>query len=230
VLLHTYRKLAAIFAGFLLGACTTHYYYPMNASATVQGERDFSKFKLQGTSIDLRCKWKDRSGEVSEASSLCRHLTKLFTAEKASIATFNENEDNEEIKKVGLSTDILRVRVDGQSLATRYSSFDHALFWLTFGFYPADTDRWQSVNIRVLDKDGEVLQQGQFKAMMRTYYGWGYWTANRVMGWIKKPDQERCCKNNSIDFYQFISQLVYDARMEQRVEAEAKPQTEKKEP
>lgn len=206
--------------------CTTHHYYPLSAQHALVQPEDLAALRLENLQIEARCTWRSEHGTVVRAPELCRKIRKLFNAKSKAQKKNKRNEADAELEESASQDDkenedskMLTLLVDGRMLANQYTHFDHALLYLTFGLYPATTDRWHAIDVRVYDEQNRLLEAGRFKALFRSTYGWGYWVFDRLLGFGRSDLPHRYAEPNSRDFYLFTSQLVYNARMLQLAEA-----------
>ena len=213
-MLHAYKNfLLLAFASAWLMGCV-HLYYPMNGQASRREGNDLADYAIDGTLIDINCSWKKVNGRRTPAPRLCDFTSKLLSQEKAELLADRDENAAE-------ATADLKVVIDGKALITDSSMLELNLLFISFGLYPANVDRWFSVELSIYDRQNKLLEQGTFKALFRTYYGWGYWLADQTMTLPGSQPSRDYRKENSDDFYQFVMQKIYNARMQQETSTAA---------
>ncbi|WP_141733986.1 hypothetical protein [Oligoflexus tunisiensis] len=187
----------------LLGgaACRTYHYYPTYEIGLqpAPGPQDPT---LKSLRLHFRCFMADELGGLSVDPALCSKLGEWAALQQAYVLS------NELITSEVPETSDLYVDATSTLLAKPSETIDSILNIASFGFYPTRTDRWFKIEIRIFDADHQLLEYGQFKALLREYYGWGYSLLNWALRSTHMIERENAVEQNTRDFLQYFGTLA----------------------
>ena len=204
-----------VIIAFLQSACSHWRYVPVTGSPNDRYSFDFHKVDLAKRDFSVECRWKPVNGGFRPAPQFCQYMSSLLSRLNGKVSTEDsqaERDEDEGQKAASAAPASLRMLVELRSLPERSSGFETTMLWMSLGFYPACSDSWYIVDIQVLDERGYVLRRGEFRALFRTYQGWGYWLYSEGRHLVDKQDDSNSNSSaNSTDFYQFASRIAFDA-------------------
>lgn len=201
-------------------------YIPAGESASRRDRASIGDLNLDKVAFTVDSRWIRANGKRERIPKLNENINKLLELQNATIIdqpTENrkddqqaEEENDDPAKTVqNKAVEKLHLKIEMKTADVNYSTFERVLFVATLGMFPAKIDRWYFVEAKVLDDQGNILGKGQFKALIRGYFGWGYWLADSAKGLIgNQPKALNPKFETSSDFYHFVARLSYSAAMD----------------
>lgn len=171
---------------------------------------------LKDLHLKLECRSLNEIGRRIPDPTLCKKIDLWLKLEQANGQLADATDESED-----KSPNSLEVEIESQMQTKDPSGFETTFNIGTLGFYPTQTDRWFKTKISIYDQNGRLLETGQFKAMIRTYFGWGYFFYARLLGLSQKPRPYLATLENSKDFYAYFGELLRNAQRSRVVDTPA---------
>jgi hypothetical protein len=159
--------------------------------------------------------------DSGDSEILCQNLRSLFANQGAEVEVEVPESDLPR-REEGATRPDLVMELTSRQTHSENSALQWTLCYASFTLIPAVTEATFAQDVVLRDADGFLLGQESLQARMVRYFGLGYWAINGLMDLIVRPKEEQltgsAAKNDfSRDFYGQLSQLVFHARMRQRV-------------
>lgn len=192
-----------------LTSCSTYHYYPTYEtglqSPATHRDATFKDLRLQ-----VSCTAKDELDQRIPAPGLCAKIGDWINLYQAKLLSDQDDGETDE------SPD-LKIELVSSGLIRAPETFESLLHLASFGFYPTQTDRWFKTEIRIFNAQHQLLEHGQFKALLREYYGWGYSLLHVSLKAVHVVDKENAYANNSRDFYVYFGKLLRRASSQNEI-------------
>ena len=196
---------------------------------------DTKAANLVDMSVTVHCVPGDKLGP-QDAARLCRSVGALFTNQGAQVRTVSEAtlrtaDALDSLGAAGDSSSGAELIVELRS--RRVHESNDPLLWLlcysTFTFVPAVTEFSFAQDVTIRDGDGFLLVTDTLEGRLIRRFGISVWAGNKLLDWLWREDGEKLTKEAanldlSDDLYGQLSQLVFNAKMQQQVLLEATPE------
>ncbi len=190
---------------------------------------------LVGMEVIVHCVPGDKLGP-QDASRLCRNVGALFANQGAQVRTFSEatlrtDDALDSLSDSEASSDGADLIVELRS--RRVHESDDPLLWLlcysTFTLVPAVTEFTFAQDVTIRDGEGFLLVTDTLQGRLIRRFGVSVWAGNKLLDWLWREEGEQLTKEAanrdlSEDMYGQLSQLVFNAKMQQQVLQEATPE------
>lgn len=182
-----------------------------------------------GLHVVVRCVPEDFLDE-RDAGILCTRMEELFVAQGATVKTISAKtkaaDEEEEGEPTEVEAPLPEDTITVELRAKKVNADTSALLWvfsiLTVSLVPAMSEYTYVQEVVVRDRRGVRLASAELKGRLVRYYGLGAWAGTRLTNLIFRDDEEditnRAFRQGiSNDLYGQVSQMVFNARMRQRV-------------
>lgn len=211
-----------------LAGCV-HVYQPLaGLHSPVVVDTRLANFK--DVDLEVRCLPSDYLNP-EDSRLLCQRLGTLFENQGARVRTSTENRIQDEA--LPGETDAtpradLVLEVRSRQVHQAKNPLSWFLCWGTATLVPGITETTFEQEVVIRDGSGFLLVRQALQGRMVRYFGVGTWASNRLLDKLWREDADRITgdafeQHLSSDLYEQVSQLLFNARMRQRVLQDAGP-------
>jgi hypothetical protein len=172
-----------------------------------------------------------------ESAKLCRRVGTLFENQGAVVQTYTHargaglDEDDALVQPEAGGVPIEdRTRLVLELRARQVHRSTHPLSWalfsVSFSIVPGVIEETFAQDIEIRDESGFLLVRDTLEGRIVESFGAGVWAGNKVLDWTVRTDDEELTgdainRDLSADMYGQLSQLLFNAKVQQQVLREA---------